>query len=678
MREKTPLVRMLLYSLLSGSVYIFHVPLYAQTLLFIDTAHHQKYPYAPFFQALKTHNITSHYVGLPGCIDQEITPQSIQHYDAVVLNLSRSIVMSTRESQLFAHIKTLLKAANTQPNKTIVVLLPSEPIHKQNLSKRLHSILTALTFPAHIGMNMVKHPAIATLPAMTDVLLEMPLEKRPQQYHTTLKLPATRAYTPLSSATTEPIHPLTFLPALPQDDTLKTMSPYGIYSFNPQNKTHLIIAYGVLCTASGIEGSCQIYPALEAQQKRFMATLNTLAATIKTLTTQAAHTGLDTKKLSKYMLTKTKYEPAEPVHTLIPKQLTGWLSIDLFEQTGYRREEQQQRQLVSYIFDANIDTLWIPLNPQRFYGAFAHTRGKKNWRRALSTFTALLKEEAQRRNVSTPYLVVGIELLQYYPTAQNPLVDIHGTIHKDIPWPLHKSFWQQQVIIPLVSFFLRDWPACNNGLPLHGIMFDFELYGRKQTRTFEADMIFNKSHAQCFLKNAALPLEHATSPETFYATLKEHKTARTFWNFSQAKAKKIGLWIREKICTLIPGVTFYCYEPSISTNWFFNGFYAGLSSSQAPLNMYTFLPAAHQFIHWLNGQGISINHHSVVMLSKCQQTRDYKWVTRAQHYNHGAWLNRLNRFVEQQPDDRSALAEWSPMNAQEKTTFCQSLAQKNK
>ncbi len=342
------------------------------------------------------------------------------------------------------------------------------------------------------------------------------------------------------------------------------------------------------------------------------------------------------------------------------KVLTGWMELVAFERTPgeitsiWQEKCRRQKELIDDILSGGLTYLWISLSPQMYYGVHAKCPEKKTaFEAGFKRFARMLRARAKaRHHEKIPQLFIGFEIANNLYERHLPAeyaVDLFGTPYTDMPAPTSRLFWQEEIVDPFRYFmsFMRTLPA-ENSLPIAGVIFDLELYGRRHEGEFLSTMVCDDQTRNAFL--AARKLGVMTS-EKFVEWLSEKKMWEAYERFVEKKVEALAAKMRKDLVRFSGGrkLLFSVYTPSISIDSFYKNFFKGLMGGQVDaLHWFSFNTNFARLRKFVEHEfaGTKIEHSSVVMLSKVTDdlNRTSRFIQNILKYNHGAWFNRWSRM----------------------------------
>jgi hypothetical protein len=219
-------------------------------------------------------------------------------------------------------------------------------------------------------------------------------------------------------------------------------------------------------------------------------------------------------------------------------------------------------------------------------------------------------------------------------------------MYEDVPSPVDSHFWDSEIKKPLETF-VNLWkdPQVNNGLTLSGVVIDLELYCRKTSAVFLDTMGFENPTFERFIKYKNLSCKPMPTLDMISYFMNK-KLTHSYFSFLEQESEAIARSLKEFFNKKIPNCTITCYTPTVLVNWFYKGFYKGLSSAQAPVYLFTFNTEFQTHKNWFKEKNINIRHASVLLLSKLGGKKDFPLVENILSHHNGIWFNRFSRFVE--------------------------------
>ncbi len=632
-----------------------------------DTTNIEKYKYQNFIDIAESIGFDVDYKPMTKLIDNS-DDLNLSEYKSIFFIIGIEFLKGiATKSTVAIKILDILKKFGQQ-NKLVGLVLP--PIMGNKIKNK--AALFAPIFNS-LKINVTKQNYIAaqrpnyvlnSLFIMINNFLNIPMEVKGYAYHTTLSSPI-KGKTP----TIKPVH-TNFITTLPikyikKDSTL----PYGIYWSNQFNKKQIFITSASLLSFSGISENFHFCPT--NYKLRFNMLKNTQQM-LKELHSILTMKNIDYEKINKYELPKL---PESILKTGNPIKTKGdhyfkkiaWMDIHIFEKTDKKSKKKQLKLVNSILLSGSDLKLWLTLNPHMYYSPIGKKKNNKEifWK-SISSFTHALNIRSKQLNITSPEILIGFETANnLYPPdyPKNCAIDIYGNKYFDIPNPINFSFWKQEIINPL-NIFLSKWnnPKTNNGIKIAGIVLDLEMYCRKTANNFLTTTGFSPENIKKFNNKDLKYLIRNNKLQKYYSFLKKQTT-------------NIGKKIKQNFEKHLPNGIISCYAQNISTDWFYKGFYKGLSSKNKPVQLLTFNSEFNMHQEWLEKNKIYAKHSSVLMLSKIKSKKDFWWINKKLKHHHGVWLNKFSRFSENNHKDWMSV-EQSQMQEQDEIEFFKMLKNK--
>lgn len=669
-------------------------------LVLLDTTGREKWLFKPLMDLLETVGWQVDYRPIDQLMDIGPKRLNLTNYKAAFFIFGFEFLKGVGKSPVSAKIMTLMQQYCKLPSRLIGFIFP--PLNAPanvNLIGSFAPIFNnigitvqqgQLTFPnldtpqAASATNATPQKNIDAFLYVANSFLSRPLETRPRAYHTTLSdpRPGLSFYSKevdriLQSASIY----LKPLPSCQQfSPIVKETFPYGLYWYNPIRNNHIFLAYSTIFSFSSISENFHFCPTdyvirkeihKAIQQMMWECTLlvkaldqeqNVGAAKIITIPDELALPWSIETLGSKL---EADEQPAQ-THKI------AWMETSAFEDKPADKNasqekiiqdkllrNQQQDNLIDYIFTAELDTLWLSITPNIYFSPIA--RQKANTEivlGALGNFTKKLSAVAQAKNKKVPRIFIGFEIANnlYAPNLPRQCsVDLYGNLYQDLPSSLDRTFWKNEIKKPLTDL-LTHWknPQISHGVPIAGVVLDLEMYCRKITGEFLSCMGFDQLSFARFTNYHRLSSKNMPVNEKANFLMSNKQTSQYF-SFLEHDAESLGFELRSFFKQKIPHCIIACYMPSILINWFYKGLYKGLSEKKHPLQLYTFNSEFQGHKTWFEVNKLAVQHASVLLLSKIKTTQDYSWVNNILQHHHGIWLNRFSRMIEQKNNDWGAV-----------------------
>jgi len=706
-----------------------------QKIALIDTTGREAEIYRPLIDLAQSVGFKTTYIPLDEIMDVPSRQLALEKYDGVMFIFGNEFFAGLRYSSVTHKVLELLKHYAKLPNKLVGLILPALRVDKSmNVVSAFAPVFDTLgvstprgqlVFPdlSESGFSVFNNSGVQkTLDAFfytANTFLTSPLEMRPLNYHTTLNMPHDGV-----SFYNEAIDQLLeasniFLSVLPVKQNcspvVKATLPYGLYWFNPLRNNHIFITNTTLASFSGISESFHVCPTSFDIRREMHSMMQQMLWELKILVKNKDLLQSGSKFRKNILLDQCPPLPASlatvgDINTPVDQENSSgikkiaWLELVIFDDLEYdltkvsqtdmiqdkRKRAKKQDLLVDYILKSGLDTLWISLTPNIFYSPIARcgskVTGKKSAKElqfldGLSRFTEKLQTRSQELQLDIPKIMVGFELATnlYAPNLpQLYAIDLYGNTYPDLPAPLDRSFWNNEIKLSL-GLFLKEWARdeISHGLKIAGVVFDFEMYCRKRTGTFSTTMGFDNYSFQKFLSQKFLGQKNIqqnmgqnfasnTNMQQRQAQLSIHDRvtylmqntlSKAYFRFLEQEAESIGKDMGQFFAQKIPDCAVMCYMPSVLINWVYKGLCKGLNTYASPLHLLTFNAEFKTHQDWFKKNKIIANHASVLLLSKVQTPEDYGWVDTTLNHHHGVWLNRFSRFVEDKTRDWTSVEQ---------------------
>jgi hypothetical protein len=134
-----------------------------------------------------------------------------------------------------------------------------------------------------------------------------------------------------------------------------------------------------------------------------------------------------------------------------------------------------------------------------------------------------------------------------------------------------------------------------------------------------------------------------------------NKKTSQYFSFLEHDAESLGAELKAFFNKKISHCLIACYMPNILINWFYKGLYKGLSEKKHPLQLYTFNSEFQGHKTWFEVNRLTVQHSSVLLLSKIKEPKDFSWINSILQHHHGIWFNRFSRMVEPKVNDWGAI-----------------------
>jgi hypothetical protein len=686
----------------------------------IDCVAAERWVYKPFIDVAESAGFDVDYLPLDQVMDKTPRELSLTSYQALFFIFGNEFFGNLDKSLLVNKILRLLGSYSVLENRVIGLIFPSFRVAPQsNILAALAPVFdriglkTPLSVPDLVvgksaASGVLQEESKRHIDAFfhtTNLFLSVPIDARPLDYHTTLNQPRHGTawnHQLLQQLLTESGTPLYLLPLRNQgvSESIARTVPYGLCWNNKLKNNHVFVSSATIFSFAGISENFHFCPINPKLKKEIHTLIQQMMADLKELVVQRDRSPADAinKVNSKdhglelptsiAQIGDALPEHDEKLRKVAWMELAVFYDPDNFEKMSIEEQQkaritqaEQQDLLIDYIFKSGMDALWISITPNIYYSPIAKmvkqdraqtTKYERNFLQALGDFTKKLKQVADHNKLTIPKIILGFEVANnlYSPNLPKKFaIDLYGNTYDDLPAPLDRNFWRNEVETPL-EIFLRKWkdPKVSNGIPISGVMLDLEMYCRKRTGTFFSTMGFDADSFERFKKQRGLKANYLPVHDRV-KYLMDKKLSGAYFKFLSEQAAILGKQLREGFCKKIPDCAIMCYTPHILANWFYKGLCKGLSQKDSPLYLFTFNSEFVAHKGWFEENDIPVSHGSVLLLSKLQNPQDYVQVQDILKTHHSVWFNRFSRFVETYNPSSWVSVEQSPMGPHEINEF---------
>lgn len=664
--------------------------------MFIDLVGHEARVYEwPFLELSRIAGFAPSYVGLDAFVDDALLIDTVvKTQRGIFLVVGADLLGHMTTSPIGKKLTELLNRVAEVPNFFVGLLLPSFNGNKANkaLLPALHEIFAPLgvsTDPVLLeNLESFAVRPIGTqelISSAIDFFLRHPVLIRPKYFHTTLTFPHDGQLFVsklMRAAVANDKQSLTLLPAHAErfvSPKIKSTLPYFLYTYSPRKKLHLFVGSEVLASGFGITEQFHIRPLKATYVRQMLDLMGFSMAQLHDLITRADPIKKDFHQVVRSTLKPdfstvlNQFGKKNSNNDVRVLRKVAWMELNIFEPLSseqakkmtIREQKKRQAQLIGYLVKSRFDGLWITFNPHQYWSPIARKKEQEQrFLDSVASFTQQLSTACKRARSAVPVLLVGFEITNNIYAPNLPAlyaVDSFGNEFKDIPAPLDQSFWMNEVVNPLQEL-ARRWQdkKLSNGVPLKGIVIDLEMYCRKHISSFTPATGFDKATIGAY--DPLLVRENFVVHDVVQK-LMERKAYGAFLQMRIAKAKELGQMLRAATKVALGHDAYVgCYAQNLMIDWFYRGFYSGLSAKHDPLTLLTF--NAEFMVHrpWLESQEIFINHGCVVMLSKLQNAQQFGYVNNVCQGHQSVWLNRISRLAEDYEPKSWIGIEQTPMN----------------
>lgn len=383
-----------------------------------------------------------------------------------------------------------------------------------------------------------------------------------------------------------------------------------------------------------------------------------------------------------------------PTESAISK--VSWMEIDdfcVFDgvcQNDLCTKQINGQKLIDRTLDSGLDWVWINLSPNTFLPKNSINNSRScALMKGLEKFAQLLAQCAQERGVKIPKFLLGLELgnnIVEQNSPKNCATDIYGNQYCDIPAPLDFNFWKDELLKPL-KMFLDEWQnfEISKLFPVSGIVLDIEFYNRKWTGMFLPTMGFDKFNRESFSSSIGQKKASKLPIQTFIKKMVEAGNCEQYFKFLELRASELSGRLMVQLEKLLGKSPVCVYVPNIVFDWFFTGFFAGLSARR-PIHIFSFNSRFDLIGKLMETKKISASHGAAVMLSKVSMHEDFDLVEKLFRQNiksnnslqsGGIWLNRFSRIGQPFQPGQWFFLEQSPATEARRERFCRFLSRLN-
>lgn len=632
--------------------------------LFLDAGAHERDLYRTFFTLAGSCRMPLRYYALPTLLDQK--PGGVfQSHDKIAFFLCNAELLQGNDSPAADHFFSYLRAWRSRPGSMTVVMIPWLG-QRIKLERSQHLVAS---------LGVVGQESFLTA---ANAFLGYPLELRGGSYYTMLNRPRKKASPPFPYPPSKPLMAITPLPYIRQvpSRAIRNLAPFGIYWYDARRQNHLVISCAELPAVAGVAENFRLWPTDPLLQRSFWCLMQQFLWELQ-LTTESAAQGFP------QTIVVHKKPPVLPVMPTSNSramasalETTAWMETTIFDQRVRAIDQaQRERDLVTYILDAELDAVWLSVSPNMYYSPIAKRGTQTNsFLAEIRRFTKLIATASAERQQRPPRILVGFEIANNFVDGHLPqvcAVDCFGNQYADIPDPLDDRFWDLELLQPLM-LFVRDWKKVSNGLSLGGVVIDLEMYGRQRTSSFHSTLEFSPRSCQKFKSDGGI------DPSELVSWLIRNHRMTTYFDGLYHDACVLGKRVAQQLRQLIPGAVIGCYMPSPSLDWWYRGFLQGLGSPKNPVRLFTFAQIFDQAV--FAQYGVNVVHSGAILLSKLSSKKDFVQLDRvgrgsADQQGCGRiWLNRFSRMVEDYKPNEWYTNEQTPMSKDGKRALCRYLA----
>lgn len=699
---------------------------YQLRLALFDTVGKERWVYRPFIKLAQSAGFSVTYLSVDKIMDFTCNQLQLPSYDGALFIVGSEFFGGFEKSEVCKKVFDIIASYSSLKNRLLGLILPAAHVEnpqKTNVIGAYSPFFKAMGLPiasSSQGKTLVPWTVFGNQRApktdsgntqsflnTANLFLTTPVERRSIAYDTTLNPPHHGFIWDCESMQKRLIQENSNVYLLPIRNTcsqeIKNTLPYGIYWKNPLSTNHFVLLSPTVLSCAGISESFHFCPINSALKKEILIMLQRTLCELKMLMTKKSASYSATAQLLKNQIIPVPFPKAlqnfgKPLKSHMRHSAkTAWMELAAFyeddmpadwskeqREKALHNKNRQQDDLIHYIFQAQLDALWISITPNIYYSPIAKMTKKddaaatqlleKKFLNSLSLFTTKLKQASSALSAPIPKIIIGFEIannLYGQNTPKNFALDLFGNNYQDLPAPLEQSFWEQEIKIPL-EVFLKKWQdqRVSNGVPISGVMLDLEMYCRKKTGTFLTTMGFDeKTFDKFYSEQHSVPVKPVVIHDRVRYLMQYHLTKKYF-QFLEQQAQSLGSSLKDFFLKKIPDCQIMCYTPNILSNWFYKGFCKGLTrGEQSPLHLLTFNSEFKVHQKWFKKNGIPVNHAQVLLLSKLKKSDDYKMVQEILQTHHGVWYNRFSRLVERYDAQSWTSVEQSSMDEKQTKQF---------
>ncbi|MBY0352876.1 hypothetical protein K2W90_00750 [Candidatus Babeliales bacterium] len=697
-------VRALCFFFLSG---IACSSLAARQLALLDTAQREQALYQPFINSAQAAGFQVSYVSIDHVMDQEDLFKTYQDFDGIFFLFSMEFLKGMQQqSPVSQKIMDLLSKYASLENKLTGLIFP--PVAT---ASNAGPVMALLPIFEQLGRNVradlfvhdknnKRANSMRAFLGLTNRFISVPMEARSLPYQTTLSVPHSghsffsEPVNQLLRAHKARLNVLPFRSAKNFPASVRNAFPYALYWHNPFFNNHVFVSSKTLCTFSGITESFRVCPVDHALRNKMHEAMDQMMVNLNNILDKKRSHSNPAKVPDSGIANAGTLAPSQnvPVTSKYDKHFRkiAWMELPIFEDKDYKdmakgdvekdKKERavRQTQLINHIFDSGMNALWISLTPNIYYSPIAKYKEKeKVFMGSVVRFTKKLSAAAKRTGKPLPKILVGFEIADniYEPNLPKQFAwDLYNNRYEDVPSPISKTFWENEVKLPLQTF-VHKWqdPTISHGVPLSGVVIDLEMYGRRKSDMFLNVFGFSPELFTEFTQNKK-NFGTANDAHQIARQLMKNKATTEYFSFLEQQAQNVGSDLKDYCEQLIPGCLMSCYAATLHVDWFYKGFFKGLSSAQKPVYVSTFNTEFKQHQDWFAKNDSNVRHLGVLLLSKIKNLDQKNWVDTILKEHHGIWLNRFSRLVEKYEPTSWISVEQSPLEEGQKKQLMKYLA----
>jgi hypothetical protein len=640
----------------------------------IDTGFHNKLIYKTFTEIARHAGFEVTILTLDELIDLDLSTFDCANYEIMLFALEEECVAQLSTSPLAKRVLELVHRHAQIPQAITGFMLPSSGRFAYKNIKghpftAYQSLVEQLGFSfdasGHLGFTPQKINSINPLPMLG---YKMALEQ-------TLYNP----FGPIGSyATTLKVAPQSQL----RTQRPAATSPIGITAKNPSTNHFLLLGNAAIFSFSSVSEIFHICPVDDATRQQIHNYIYQGLIGCAQMLDTAYH---PTYKRTLGQLPVLKAQTPEPIPLMSrikgfmhfknkssDLQNTAWMDIEIF-QTADNKIAQER--LIGYIVRGNFDALWLSISPNQYFSSRAKFKDRMPQLEAsITRFSKQLVAACSTQKKLVPKIIISFEITNNFVEAnkyaQPCAQDLYGNSFADVPAPLDRTWWHDEVITSAEKF-VALWNKKAPKLKLNGFVLDLEMYLRNESKVseFVSTSIGSPSDLS-FLKD-----QPALTINDFAQSLIREKKGVAYLQYLTNQAEELGKWMRISLQKIIPNALVACYAANVSLDWMYQGLYRGISSSHEPLMLFSFNSRWDIHKKDVANIGLNIQHSAVALLSQIQTHADFGYFKMLRERNDGIWLNKLCRLSHEYQPNEWHRAEQTPISFSDRGLLMDFVAQ---
>lgn len=602
------------------------------SMMVIDTGLHDPFIYDRFFKLASQAGFDPLYYGLADLVDRSEDIINNESSACTVVLLEDAFLAQQNDSPLAKKVLELILQQSNKKNMVTYLMVPSQ--HQWTMKKSKQSPFLAynkLLEPFGIFFNAMGNiESIATHKAQGIDFIGLSYQvKVQQQFRNPFAWVGSYA---------------TSLQAVAQESSKGRLhikgDSIGILIPNAQKERRLFLGNSMVASYSSITENFRLFPLHQEKQKKIeediFAGLCYLHHTVAEV-----QGGVKTKLLPDKKLHYPLLRPEQPNNKSSKnKKVFAWMELDVFADAKLIVEQDR---IIQAIIDSKIDAAWLSIAPNQYFSCRAKFADRLDLlKHSLTRFSQQLKKACVKHKRAVPEIFISFEIANNFVDKhlhpQEKMVDLYGIEYSDVPAPLDRSWWQEEVI-ESARKFVAFWKKHARGLEINGFFLDLEMYLRSETGVGEFPGNAIGSQADFAFINP-----ENRSVAGLVQDLVDQKKMNLFYQQLMQQAEDLGRWLKASLQEIVPNAAVACYGANVSIDWFYQGLYRGLSSKEDPLILCSFTTHFNDFKKACEAKNIYVDYYAVLMLSHMQKESDFSLFSRLYKQNDGVWLNKLSRL----------------------------------